>query len=209
MHFPFPLKRTLHAFPALRPRRVLLKLAPLGQPPSLHLLRNLQAGLVRKLPWYYGAVRLPMTTHHRLTSSDFPIWPLFPCEQRQSWDLPIPVQGVSVRAWGLRPRREQTPLALSMRPLLPSASSHHVGSLNFNRIPRLHTQPARAPVNASLRPLRSSAHDSGSMWFATPSSYDSFIHDTSPVFIGAIGTSYIVFVKRKKQETIKSFKTMS
>jgi hypothetical protein len=25
------------------------------------------------------------------------------------------------------------------------------------------------------------------MWLATPSSYDSFIHDTSPVFIGAIG----------------------
>ena len=116
------------------------------------------------------------------------MWPLFPCEQRQSWDLPIPVQGVSVCAWGLRPRREQTPLALSMRPLLPSASSHYVGSLDFNRIPRLHTQPARAPVNASLRPLRSSAHDSGLMWFATPSSYDSFIHDTSPVFIGALGT---------------------
>ena len=29
MHFPYPLKRTVHAFPALRPGRVLLKLAPL------------------------------------------------------------------------------------------------------------------------------------------------------------------------------------
>ena len=145
--------------------------------------------LVRGFPRYYGVVRLPMTAHHRLTSLDFPMRPLFPCEQRQPWDLPIPAQGVSVRARGLRPRRERTPLALSIRPLLPSASSHHVGSLDFNRITRLHTRPARAPVNASLRPLRSSAHDSGPMWLATPSSYDSFIHDTSPVFIGALGTS--------------------
>jgi hypothetical protein len=43
------------------------------------------------------------------------------------------------------------------------------------------------------------------MWFATPSSYDSFIHDTSPVFIGAFGTSYIVPVKRKSKKKIKSF----
>ena len=32
MHFPYPLKRTVHAFPALRPGRVLLKLAPLPKP---------------------------------------------------------------------------------------------------------------------------------------------------------------------------------
>ena len=64
-----------------------------------------------------------MTAHHRLTSSDFPIRSLFPCEQRQSWDLPIPVQGVSVRARGLRPRRVRAPPALSMRTVLPSVTS--------------------------------------------------------------------------------------
>ena len=90
MHFPYPLKRTEHASPALCPGCVLLKLAPLGQPLSLHPLRSPLTNLVRRLPWYCRVVRLPMTTHHRLASSDFPMRPPFPCEQRQSWDLPIP-----------------------------------------------------------------------------------------------------------------------
>ena len=34
---------------------------------------------------------------------------------------------------------------------------------------RLNTQPMRTPVNASPRPSRASAHDSGTVWFATPS----------------------------------------
>ena len=172
---------------ALCPEHVLLKRLPLGQLPSLHPLRSPLTSLVRRLPRYYGAVRLPMTAHHRLVSSDFPMRPRFPCEQRQSWDLPIPVQGVSVRARGLRPRRVRAPLALSMRTVLPSTNVHSIGTLESRTISRLNTRPARTPVNASLRPLRSPAHDLGSMWLATPSSYDSFIHDTSPVFIGAIG----------------------
>ena len=49
--FPYPLKRTGHASPALGPERGLLKQVPLGQPPSLHLLRGLR--LVRRLPRYY------------------------------------------------------------------------------------------------------------------------------------------------------------
>ncbi len=182
----------MRTYPALRPEYVLLKQIPLGQLPSLHPLRSPLTDLVRRLPRYYGVVRLPMSAYHRLVSSDFPMRPLFPCEQRQSWALPIPVPSVSVRARGLRPRREQTPPALTRRPLWPSALSHHVGSLNFNRISRFHTRPARTPVNASPLSLRTTAHDSGPMWLATPSSYDSFIHDTSPVFIGALGTSYIL-----------------
>ena len=101
----------------------MLKQIPLGQLPSLHPLRSPLTSLVRRLPRYYGVVRLPMTAHHRLVSSDFPMRPRFPCEQRQSWDLPIPVRGVSVRARGLRPRRVRAPLALSMRTVLPSATS--------------------------------------------------------------------------------------
>ena len=62
---------------------------------------------------------------------------------------------------------------------------HDVGSLNFTLISRLNTRPARTPVNASLRSLQTTAHDLGPMWLARPSSYDSFIHDTPPVFIGA------------------------
>ncbi len=35
---------------------------------------------------------------------------------------------------------------------------------------RLNTRPTRYPVNASPLPLRATTHDSGPMWFATPSS---------------------------------------
>ena len=48
-------------------------------------------------------------------------------------------------------------------------------------ISRLNTQPTRTPVNASPPSLRTSAHDSGPMWLARPSSCGSFIHNTSPV----------------------------
>jgi hypothetical protein len=58
-------------------------------------------------------------------------------------------------------------------------------------ISRLNTWPARTPVNASPGPLRGPAHDSGPVWLAMPSPYDSFIQHTSPVLIGALGTSYI------------------
>ena len=34
---------------------------------------------------------------------------------------------------------------------------------------RLNTQPMRTPVNASPIPSRTSAHDSGTVWFAKPS----------------------------------------
>jgi hypothetical protein len=46
---------------------------------------------------------------------------------------------------------------------------------------RLDTRPARTPVNASATPSRAAPHDSGPVWLATPSLYDSFIHNTLPV----------------------------
>ena len=121
--FPYPLKRTRHASPALSPERGLLKPLPLGQLPSLHPPRGPLTDFVRRLPGYCGVVRLPTTLHHRLASSEFPMPPPFPREQRQLWDLPIPVQGVFVCARGLRTRRVRAPLALSMRTVLPSATS--------------------------------------------------------------------------------------
>ena len=47
-------------------------------------------------------------------------------------------------------------------------SKHSVGvpEVLFSR---LNTQPMRTPVNASPKPSRASAHDSGTVWFATPS----------------------------------------
>ncbi len=75
--------------------------------------------------------------------------------------------------------------------------SHSVSTLKLNRISRLHTRPARTPVNASPPPSQAEAHDSGPMWLATPSSYDSFIHTILPVLPGAFGTCYNPPVKRK------------
>jgi len=65
---------------------------------------------------------------------------------------------------------------------------HSVGTLEYH-ISRLNTRPARTPVNASPEPSRVPAHDSGPVWLATPSPYDSLIRDTSPVFTGALPTS--------------------
>lgn len=46
---------------------------------------------------------------------------------------------------------------------------------------RLNTRPVRTPIDASVPPLRAVPHDSGPVWVATPSPYDSFIHYTMPV----------------------------
>src|SRR5207244_4007466 len=42
-----------------------------------------------------------------------------------------------------------------------------------------------SPVNASPSPLRTKVHDSGPVWSATPSLYETFIHNTLPAFTGA------------------------
>jgi hypothetical protein len=95
------------------------------------------------------------------------------------------VPEVSDRAGSERVSRYRT------RPVLPSAASHGVGTLNFNRFSRLHTRPARTPVNASVMASLPPLHDSGPVWFATPSPYDSLIHNTLPVLSGALGTLVI------------------
>jgi hypothetical protein len=46
---------------------------------------------------------------------------------------------------------------------------HGVGTQN-KTLSRLNGWPVHSPVNASPRPSRTAAHDSGPMWFATPSS---------------------------------------
>src|ERR1700730_4701303 len=46
---------------------------PLGLGPSLHQLRSRSLRLVRRLPSYYGLVRLPTPVHHRLRLLAFPM----------------------------------------------------------------------------------------------------------------------------------------
>ena len=59
--------------------------------------------------------------------------------------------------------------------------THTVSTPELTCISRLNTWPARTPVNASAMALLPPPHDSGPMWLATPSSYDSLIHDTLPI----------------------------
>jgi hypothetical protein len=66
----------------------------------------------------------------------------------------------------------------------PSATWYGVGTPDAI-ISQLNALPACAPVNASVVALRLATHDSGSGWIATPFLYDSFIHDSTPVYPGA------------------------
>jgi hypothetical protein len=88
-------------------------------------------------------------------------------------------------AWGLRLRRALWTLALPCPPVLPSALLNCVGTL-VAIISQLDTQPASAPVNASRPISRLATHDSGSGWLATPFLYGSYIHDSMPVYPGAL-----------------------
>jgi len=73
---------------------------------------------------------------------------------------------------------------MALPAVLPSVTCHGVGTL-IAIISQLNTLPACAPVNASMATLRLATHDSGSGWFAIPFLYDSFIHNSTPVYPGA------------------------
>jgi hypothetical protein len=86
-------------------------------------------------------------------------------------------------------------LAAPRQRAIPEAS--HLGTKDPQRVV-VHGHPVISDVsthhrlqplsyNASTPPLRAAPHDSGPMWVATPLSYDSFIHYTSPVLTGAQG----------------------
>ena len=157
---------------------------PFDQPPSLHLLRaDHRRQSVRRLRWYYAAVRLPAAVHHRRTSLDFTMRP-----QLVSWGdrrtsrfsrrlLPC-MLGVSDLAGYQRslPKRN---IGCGL-PLSPTGSASRTEFIS-----RLNTQPALSPVNASPRALLHATHDSGPSRLARPLTYDSFIHYNLPVYPGA------------------------
>jgi hypothetical protein len=78
-------------------------------------------------------------------------------------------------------------LATTHPPVLPSAMLNGVGT-PVAIISQLHTLPALPPVNASIATLRLTTHDSGPGRLATPFLYDSFIHNSAPVYPGALST---------------------
>ncbi len=170
---------------------------PLGWPPSLHPLRGRQHRttwvepitdtVVRGLRRYYGAIRLPAIVHHRRVSLDFPMRPAQSPGSgkrgisRFSREVFSYMHGVSDRAGPRRISRYRC--AECGLPPSPTASAPR------RELSRLNTRPARTPVNASPLPLRTATHDSGPLWAANPSTYDSCIHNTSPVYPGAQETA--------------------
>ena len=92
-----------------------------------------------------------------------------------------------MHAWGLRLRGVLRVLALAHSSVLPSAMLNDVGT-PVAIISQLHTPPACAPVNASMAASRLATHDSGPGWLATPFLYDSFIHNSTPVYPGALSS---------------------
>jgi hypothetical protein len=55
-YLPYAFQRLGHAFPVLRPARVVLTRVSLGPDPSLHRLRHRSPGFVRRLRRYYNRV---------------------------------------------------------------------------------------------------------------------------------------------------------
>src|SRR6266498_2011639 len=184
----YPLKRVEHAHPALCPGHVTLGRFPLGQPPSLHHLLSLRLGLVRRLCRYYGAVRLPVPVHHRRASLDFPMRPPSGGRHRIS-RFPLKVLTYMHRVLD---RAESKSVSRYRRPqfCLPTISTASAPRSGHRlrggvSISRLNTWPIRTPVNASPAPLRTPMHDSEPVRIANPSPYETFIHNTLPVFTGA------------------------
>ena len=165
-------------------------LGALGTPQQV-ALRCRFLGMVRRLHRFYGTVRLPASVRHRRTSLDFPTRSavLSSAGRRGISRFPHKVfphmLGVSDRAGsGCTSRWRRTRYCL---PLFSTASASRSTCRLRDRayISRLNTRPVRSPVNASTPPSRAAPHDSGSLWFATPSTHETFIHNTLPVLTGA------------------------
>ena len=186
----YPLKRAGQDLPALSPEPVALERLPLGQSPFLHRLRSPSGGFVRQLRRYYWTVRLPVTVHHQVTSLDFLMRPVTLTDNHGISRFPLKVLAyllrVLDRAWSKsvsRYRRFQFCLPLRSRASAPG-SNHRFR--DGGSISRLNGWPVRSPVNASCAALPPSMHDSEPVWVASPSLYETFIHNTLPTFIGAI-----------------------
>jgi hypothetical protein len=129
----------------------------------------------------------------RRPSFDFPTRPVGPSPTGDSGISRFPrmvcpsVHGISDHAgagYVSRWRRTQC----SLPPLLTASAPRRKG------LSRLNTRPAGLPLlifDASAASLRTTPHDSGRCWVANPSPYDSFIHNTMPVYPGAQGTGLI------------------
>ena len=99
----------------------------------------------------------------------------------QAGDLPVPARGAWHACMGSQTARSPDASRASDAPDVafrhPRARRHSGSERSFAA-----QYPARIPpVNASPMPSRAPAHDSGPVWLARPSPYDSFIRYSSPV----------------------------
>ena len=156
---------------------------PLSWLPSLHPLCGWQLRttwvvpmaepLVRGLRRCYGAIRLPTMVQHRRTSVDFPMRPAVPCHTGGGWISRFPstvrtnMHRVSDCAGLCRNLRYR-----SNRRRLPHSPTRSAPRRKL--LSRLNTQPAHTPVNASQPWLPTTAHDSGTLWLAKPSTFKTF-----------------------------------
>src|SRR5208337_1524256 len=155
-----------HACPALRRVRVRLTDVLLDQRPSLLILRQRLPVLVRMIHRYSATVRLLGVVHAGCTAIAFSRPPATLYGDRCLRGLPVLVQEVSRRVWGLRLRRTGPGLALSPKVMLPSAGLRASAS-------RLELFGAQYPAHLSPC-LRFTAHLAAhsaklaAEWIATP-----------------------------------------
>jgi hypothetical protein len=115
---------------------------------------------------YYGRVRLLWSVHRRLGPPAFPARSL-QNSARTAQRYPGSRAGGVSACQCLRRRGADLCLAIATWAVLPSAGRK--ASALRSWFSPLNGWPTLSPVNASLRPSRVAAHDSGSVRFATPS----------------------------------------
>ena len=123
LYFAVPGPAPVTACPALCPVAVTLNRVPFGPLPSLHQLRRGRrtARFVRRLPRYYGAVRLPQPVHRRLVPTGFTTRTASHHLVGQTEDLPILAQGKIEACSGSSTAPGPTAPRLAAQPVLPSA----------------------------------------------------------------------------------------
>ncbi len=142
------------------------------------------SAVVRRLPRYYGIVRLPGTVHDGRVASGVRHPDRCAQHNGQSQGLPGSVQKGSCACAGSLTPGARWPLARARPPISPStdrrAWARSIENFRGSIAGLMHI-----PVNASRRPLPDDAHDSGPMWLARPSLQMMFQSTFLPAWPGA------------------------
>src|SRR5262245_26321394 len=129
----------------------------------------------------------PCSVHRWLQSLDFPSRPSAPSASGGTQGLPVLAHDASTHARGLlvdRARSDRTSPIL-VQPVLPSAPDTDTAP-GSKTLFRGSIAGLRVPLsNASGTTSRSSPHDSGSSWVASPSKCEFLLRYTMPVYPGA------------------------